>query len=86
MTKKRLALTVKEPARLADTWVQLRTGLDGTEVPAKAQIYTARLTLDITPELRQRIKLAAIGAGSTVADMLRQVLEREYPESARQQS
>jgi hypothetical protein len=86
MTKKRLALTVKEPARLADTWVQLRTGLDGPGVAAKAQIYTARLTLDITPELRQRIKLAAIGGGSTVADMLRQVLEREYPESARQQS
>lgn len=86
MTKKRLALTVKKSARLADTWVQLRTGLDGPEVPAKSQIYTARLTLDITPELRQRIKLAAIGGGSTVADMLRQVLEREYPESARQQS
>jgi hypothetical protein len=84
--KKRLALTVKEPARLADTWVRLRTGLDGAEVPAKAQIYTARLTLDITPELRQRIKLAAIGGGTTVADMLRQVLEREYPESAKQQS
>jgi hypothetical protein len=86
MTKKRLSLTVKEPARLADTWVQLRTGLDGTEAPSKAHIYTARLTLDITPELRHRIKLAAIGAGSTVADMLRQVLEREYPEPARQQS
>jgi hypothetical protein len=85
MNKKRLALTVKEPARLADTWVQLRTGLDGP-VPVKAQLYNARLTLDITPELRQRIKLAAIGRGSTVADMLRQVLEREYPESAGRQS
>jgi hypothetical protein len=86
MTKKRLALTVKEPARLADTWVQLRTGMDGAEVPAKAQLYTARLTLDITPELRQRIKLAAIGGGITVADMLREVLEREYPELAERRS
>ena len=80
--KKRLARTVREPARSADTWVQLRTGRGDMEVPSKAQLYTARLTLDITPELRQRIKLAAIGTGSTVADMLRQVLEREYPEPA----
>jgi bacterioferritin (cytochrome b1) len=82
MTNKRLAFTLKESARLAETWVQARSGHGRTEIPAKAQIYTARLTLDITPELRQRIKLAAIGGGRTVADMLRQVLEREYPDSA----
>jgi hypothetical protein len=41
--------------------------------------YTARLTIDITPELRRRLKLVALQQGLTVADMLRALLEREYP-------
>ncbi|MBB4303138.1 hypothetical protein GGD81_002181 [Rhodobium orientis] len=42
--------------------------------------YTARLTIDITPELRGRIKIAAFERGVTVADMLRDLLAREFPE------
>jgi hypothetical protein len=41
--------------------------------------FTARLTIDITPELRGRIKIAAFQRGVTVADMLRDLLEREFP-------
>ena len=41
--------------------------------------YTARLTIDVTPELRGRIKIAAFGRGVTVADMLRDLLAREFP-------
>ncbi|MFC5374779.1 hypothetical protein ACFPIF_19650 [Brevundimonas faecalis] len=41
--------------------------------------YTARLTIDITPELRGRIKIAAFQHGQTVADMLRALLAREFP-------
>ncbi|RAI01450.1 hypothetical protein DLJ53_08410 [Acuticoccus sediminis] len=41
--------------------------------------YTARLTIDITPELRGRIKIAAFQRGITVADMLRDLLAREFP-------
>ena len=41
--------------------------------------YTARLTIDITPELRGRIKIAAFRRGGTVADMLRDMLTREFP-------
>ena len=40
---------------------------------------TARLTIDITPELRGRIKIAAFRRGVTVADMLRELLAREFP-------
>tara|TARA_R110002020_G_scaffold435300_1_gene645461 strand:+ start:4759 stop:5010 length:252 start_codon:yes stop_codon:yes gene_type:complete len=40
---------------------------------------TARLTIDITPELRGRIKIAAFQRGVTVADMLRDLLAREFP-------
>ena len=40
--------------------------------------YTARLTIDVTPELRGRIKIAAFQRGVTVADMLRELLAREF--------
>lgn len=41
--------------------------------------FTARLTIDITPELRGRIKIVAFQRGLTVADMLRDLLAREFP-------
>jgi len=46
---------------------------------AAASAFTARLTIDITPELRGRIKVAAFRRGVTVADMLRELLAREFP-------
>ena len=56
-----------------------------TETPpdgkAAGEAFTARLTIDITPELRGRIKVAAFRRGQTVADMLRDLLAREFPSS-----
>ena len=54
---------------------------DGANYPptSKADIYTARLTIDVTPELRGRIKLAAFSRGTTVAELLRALLDREFP-------
>jgi hypothetical protein len=46
-----------------------------------ASRYTARLTIDVTPEQRGRIKVAAFKRGLTVADMLRDLLAREFPDS-----
>lgn len=48
---------------------------DGT-----ATANTARLTIDVTPALRGRIKVAAFSRGITVADMLRELLAREFPD------
>jgi len=45
-----------------------------------APIYSARLTLDVTPELRGRIKVAAFQRGQTVADMLRDLLIQAFPD------
>lgn len=56
----------------AEDWV--RTGLGG-----RPNVYTARLTIDVTPELRGRIKVLAFGRGITVAELLRELLEREFP-------
>ena len=46
----------------------------------KAEIYTARMTLDVTPEMRARIKVAAFKQGRTVTDVLRELLEQHFPE------
>ena len=62
-----------------DDWV--RASGDSRPVPA-ADAYTARLTVDVTPELRGRIKIAAFRRGLTAADMLRALLEREFPPNA----
>ena len=59
-----------------DSWVSAAdapaTGKTVTEA------FTARLTIDITPELRGRIKVAAFRRGVTVAVMLREMLVREF--------
>ncbi|CBS89252.1 hypothetical protein [Azospirillum lipoferum] len=57
-----------------DAWV--RRGESGQ--PAKAEVYTARLTVDITPELRGRIKIAAFRRGVTMAVLLRELLEARF--------
>ena len=60
-----------------DSWVRAAdaptTGKSATEA------FTARLTIDITPDLRGRIKIAAFQRGVTVADMLRDLLAHEFP-------
>ncbi|KAA5953822.1 hypothetical protein F3I54_15505 [Pantoea sp. VH_18] len=38
-------------------------------------------TLDITPAMRARIKVSAFTRGVTVAELLRGVLEREFPDN-----
>jgi membrane-associated phospholipid phosphatase len=45
----------------------------------KGDLYTARLTLDITPAMRARIKVSAFTQGVTVAELLRGLLERSFP-------
>ncbi len=54
-----------------DAWVK-------ADAARTSPAYTARLTIDVTPELRGRIKVAAFGRGLTVADMLRALLTREF--------
>ncbi|MBR7653444.1 hypothetical protein KCX83_14060 [Brucella oryzae] len=48
----------------------------------KDPAFTARLTIDITPELRGRLKIAAFKRGVTVTNMLRELLAREFPPSS----
>ena len=64
----------------AETWVRQGDGAVNGSTTSRANLYTARLTLDVTPALRGRIKVIAFRQGVTVAEMLRQLLERAFPE------
>lgn len=74
----RRALIGRRPgADPASAWVQQVEAVNAT---AKASVYTARLTIDVTPALRGRIKVVAFRRGVTAVEMLRELLEREFPE------
>ena len=60
-----------------DAWVRALAPAEA--VSTRAELYTARLTVDVTPDLRGRIKVAAFRRGLTVADMLRAMLEDAFP-------
>ena len=78
---KRIGIGARPPANpRAEAWV--RQG--DADTLHKGDLYTARLTLDVTPALRARIKIAAFGHGVTVAELLRGLLEREFPEHRRE--
>ena len=69
----------------APTGESARRGVDSPgRCRCKGDLYTARLTLDITPAMRARIKVSAFTQGVTVADLLRGLLEREFPEHRRE--
>jgi len=61
----------------AEQWVKATEPRPASDENATA--FSARLTIDVTPDLRGRIKIAAFGRGQTVADMLRDLLAREFP-------
>jgi hypothetical protein len=64
--------------RDAESWINAPDR--AVSAPLASDLNTARLTLDITPALRGRIKIAAFQRGETVADMLRTLLAREFPD------
>ena len=66
-------------ARPADPDAWVRAPERSVERGAGAE-FTARLTIDVTPALRGRIKVAAFGRGLTVADMLRELLANAFPD------
>lgn len=74
-TPKRASIGRKPAADPVSAWIQQA---EPSHADAKASIYTARLTIDVTPTLRGRIKVTAFQRGVTAAEMLRALLEREF--------
>nr|WP_089217249.1 hypothetical protein [Sphingopyxis indica] len=61
-----------------DAWVADR---ETQQASAAGDRNSARLTIDVTPALRGRMKVTAYHRGVTVAQMVRELLEREFPET-----
>ena len=64
----------------AETWIKAPDAALARTTENAA--FTARLTIDVTPDMRGRIKVAAFSRGVTVADMLRELFNREFPPAA----
>ena len=64
----------------AEAWIRKPDPMATSE--GKGDVFTARLTIDVTPEQRGRIKVVAFQRGLTVAEMLRELLAREFPDKA----
>jgi hypothetical protein len=78
MSRERKSAFVGRPID-AEAWV--RTPETEPSRDADAGRYTARPTIDVTPQQRGRIKVTAFKRGLTVADMLRDLFAREFPDS-----
>lgn len=72
MKRKTFASRPRDP----DSWIKAADKKDRTH---QGDRFTARLTIDVTPDQRARIKIAAFERGMTVADMVRDLLAREFP-------
>ncbi|MFU3596637.1 hypothetical protein ACM7J0_26440 [Pseudomonas aeruginosa] len=57
----------------AEAWIRQGAAIDH----GKVERYSAWLTLDVTPALRTRIKLAAFERGVAMAEMLLEVLKQQ---------
>lgn len=75
MTEARKPGFVQRPSD-PDAWVRAPDRV----ASASRETFTARLTIDVTPTMRGRLKIIAFRQGQTVADMLRALLDREFPE------
>lgn len=87
MAAKRVTISTKPSADpRAEAWVRKRSDEAASVAPPKGDVYTARLTIDVTPALRGRIKVAAYEQDMTLAELVRGLLEREFPEDLKRSS
>ncbi|WP_336966608.1 hypothetical protein [Sphingobium aquiterrae] len=60
----------------AERWIKAKPA----SPPDMPDAFSARLTIDVTPAMRRRLKLTAVAQGTSVADMLRALFAREFPD------
>ncbi len=57
----------------ADRWIKAAE----PAAPVPRDGFTARLTIDVTPDTRRRLKRMALDRGTTLADLVRALIDRE---------
>ena len=74
--------TCTSAARPSDLAPLIRTPWRRPISATTSNLFAACLTIDVTPELRARIKLSVFQPGMIMANMLRGLLARELPDKA----
>lgn len=70
MNQKDIKLTLPS-SKSADSWVQ--------DKQTKTNEKMKRFTVDVPEELHKRVKVQCYMQGKLMADVLREILEREFP-------
>lgn len=83
---KKITMTAARPrvAAAVDEWVMSRLGSDEeAALPAPAPVVpaepTKRLTFDVPASMHRRLKLGATARDQNIADVLRELIDREFP-------
>jgi hypothetical protein len=73
MSAKKVSFSTQPPAKPAptvDQWVESRTA---------EEEKTKRLTIDLPESLHRRVKVGCAERGEKMVDVIRELLEREFP-------
>lgn len=76
--RRRVPIGRKPASDPSSAWIRQIDAPDAPDAWASASVYTARLTIDVTPALRGRITSTAFERGVTASDMPRELLERAF--------
>lgn len=88
--KKQVAFSAIPPKpQGADDWVKSRGSVEELVAPASSVVVPLpqapepmkRFTIDVTEELHKRIKSQCAQRGAKMADVIRELLEREFPKA-----
>ena len=83
MSKKvtmKMPLNVAKPAEAAEAWVANRESATVTTLVQPAE-KMKRFTIDVSESLHKRIKMECAARGTKMADVIRDLLEQEFPGS-----
>lgn len=75
---KKVSLSVAKPRITApvEDWISDRHGFDGGGAPPEP---TVRLTFDVPKSMHRRLKQGAMDRDRTIADILRDMIAKEFP-------
>jgi hypothetical protein len=66
--------------KAADAWVSSGDPREQDEPKNEAPVAMKRLTIDVPADLHQRIKIGCTKRGLKMADAIRNLLDKEFPE------
>ena len=78
MSRKSVAFKRPNKPANADAWISQVREEATTQLPAEKK-PTVRFTLDVDAELHTRMKIECVRQGKMMSDVLRAILEREFP-------